>query len=171
MLCRWWYIILILSNWASGIPKLNCSVDFVLQLTSTRTHSLSARDTRSNKKMLKNFELQVFSLKILSSFLFFFFQTVELHIQIADAETSSVKAMTTIGDRTYCEATPGKEFWVVVRVLDMNMHNKLNPTGEVFFPFNHTLMSTILTDLHFYIHLHAQNQKSWMCLWPSMESR
>ena len=52
-----------------------------------------------------------------------------------DAETRSVKAMTTIGDRIYCEATPGKEFWVRVRVLDMNMQNKLNPTGEVFLLF------------------------------------
>ena len=50
-----------------------------------------------------------------------------------DAETRSVKAKTVIGERTYCEATPGKEFWVVVRVLDLNMHNKLYTTGEVIF--------------------------------------
>ena len=64
-------------------------------------------------------------------------------LQIVDAETRTVKAKTTIGERTYVEAAPGKEFWVTVRVLDMNMHNKLNPTGEVhfsipFFPFRTT---------------------------------
>ena len=63
-------------------------------------------------------------------------------VNIWDVETRIVKPKTIIGDRAYCEATAGKEFWVVVRVLDMAMHKKLNPTGEVHLYFLPVLFTT-----------------------------